>query len=109
MNYYNMEFQTALHKTAFEYYNNLPTCECDINTIFTQINENNLESLIKTYNDSTQFTVNRKLREFWNNEMDDETPPLTGVQEDILIFILNMYFCNKSKEKRYKRLKKGHV
>ena len=81
----------------------------DVNFILWKINENNLEDYVKTYLDSSQFNVNLNIRNLWNQTKDEEDPSLTGIQEDILIFILNMYCCQKNKQKRAMKIKRCNV
>ena len=102
-------FPTDLHAIAFKYYNHLKRGREDVDFILWKINENNLEDYVKTYLDSSQFNVNLNIRNLWNQTKDEEDPSLTGVQEDILIFILNMYCCQKNKQKRAMKIKRCYV
>jgi len=104
-----MEFPTDLHKIAFKYYNHLEQNRDTVNFILWKINENNLQDYVQTYLDSSQFNVNLNIRNLWNQTKDTEDPPLTGSQEDILIYILNMYCCKLNKKKRAKKLKRKNI
>ena len=95
-----MEYPTDLHETAFKHYNHIVKSRECVNFILWKINENNLEDYVRTYLDSSQFNRNVNIRKLWNQTKDDEDPSLTGPQEDILIFILNMYCCEQNKKKR---------
>ena len=102
-------FPTALHAIAFKYYNHLKMGREDVDFILWKINENNLEDYVKTYIDSSQFNVNLNIWNLWNQTKDEEDPSLTGIQEDILIFILNMYCCQKNKKRRAMKIKRCNV
>jgi|TARA_B110000263_G_C15168276_1_gene445662 hypothetical protein len=102
-------FPTDLHAIAFKYYDHLKRGRNDIEFILWKINENNLEDYVKIYLNSSQFNRNLNIRNFWNQTKDEEDPSLTGTQEDVLIFILNMYCCQKNKQKRAMKLKRGAV
>ena len=102
-------FPTDLHEIAFKHYNHLEKSIDDVNFILWKINENNLEDYVKIYLDSSQFNVNLNIRNLWNQTKDEEDPSLTGDQEDILIFILNMYCCQKNKQKRAMKIKRCNV
>jgi len=93
-------FPTDLHAIAFKYYDHIKRGRDDIEFILWKINENNMEDYVKIYLDSSQFNRNLNIRSFWNQTKDEEDPSLTGTQEDILIFILNMYCCEQNKKKR---------
>ena len=97
-------FPTDLHAIAFKYYNHLKRGREDVDFILW-----NLEDYVKTYIDSSQFNVNLNIRNLWNQTKDEEDPSLTGIQEDILIFILNMYCCQKNKQKRAMKIKRCNV
>ena len=92
------KFPTDLHEIAFKHYDHLEKSRDDVNFILWKINENNLEDYVKIYLDSSQFNVNLNIRNLWNQTKDEEDPSLTGDQEDILIFILNMYCVKKTKK-----------
>ena len=64
---------------------------------------------MKIYLDSSQFNRNLNIRNLWNQTKDEEDPSLTGIQEDILIFILNMYCCQKNKQKRAMKITKIYI
>ena len=100
------KFPTDLHEIAFKHYDHLEKSRDDVNFILWKINENNLEDYVKTYLDSSQFNVNFNIRNLWNQTKDEEDPSLTGDQEDILIFILNMYCCQKNKQQRARKIKR---
>ena len=100
------KFPTDLHEIAFKHYDHLEKSRDDVNFILWKINENNLEDYVKTYIDSSQFNVNLNIRNLWNQTKDEEDPSLTGDQEDILIFILNMYCCQKNKQQRARKIKR---
>ena len=100
------KFPTDLHEIAFNHYDHLEKSRDDVNFILWKINENNLEDYVKTYLDSSQFNVNLNIRNLWNQTKDEEDPSLTGDQEDILIFILNMYCCQKNKQQRARKIKR---
>ena len=102
-------FPTDLHAIAFKYYNHLKRGREDVDFILWKINENNLEDYVKIYLDSSQFNVNLNIRNLWNQTKDEEDPSLTGDQEDILIFILNMYCCQKNKKRRAMKIKRCNV
>ena len=102
-------FPTDLHEIAFKHYNHLEKSIDDVNFILWKINENNLEDYVKIYLDSSQFDVNLNIRNLWNQTKDEEDPSLTGDQEDILVFILNMYCCEKNKKKRAIKIKRCNV
>ena len=102
-------FQTDLNEIAFKHYNHLEKSIDDVNFILWKINENNLEDYVKIYLDSSQFDVNLNIRNLWNQTKDEEDPSLTGDQEDILIFILNMYCCQKNKKRRAMKIKRCNV
>ena len=102
-------FPTDLHAIAFKYYDHLKRGREDVEFILWKINENNLEDYVKIYLDSSQFNVNLNIRNLWNQTKDEEDPSLTGTQEDVLIFILNMYCCQKNKQKRAMKLKRCNV
>ena len=102
-------FPTDLHAIAFKYYDHLKRGREDVDFILWKINENNLEDYVKIYLDSSQFNRNLNIRNLWNQTKDEEDPSLTGTQEDVLIFILNMYCCQKNKQKRAMKLKRGAV
>ena len=53
--------------------------------------------------------MNANIRTLWNQTKDEEDPELTGTQEDMLIFLLNMYCCEVNKKKRAIKLKRGAV
>ena len=102
-------FPTDLHAIAFKYYDHLKRGREDVEFILWKINENNLEDYVKIYLDSSQFNRNLNIRNLWNQTKDEEDPSLTGTQEDTLIFILNMYCCEKNKQRRALKLKHGRV
>ena len=96
-------FPTDLHEIAFKYYDHIEKSREDVKFILWKINENNLEDYVKIYLDSSQFNVNLNIRKLWNQTKDEEDASLTGIQEDILIFILNMYCCQQNKIKRARK------
>ena len=98
-----------LRTIAFKYYNHIKRTRKDVDFILCNINENYLEKYVKTYLNSSQFNVNLNIRGLWNQTKKPDEPSLTGIQEDILIFILNMYCCEQNKEKRALKLKRHNV
>ena len=98
---------TDLHKIAFKYYNHIESARDDANFILSLVNEDNLQEFTNLYTSNDDF--GRKLSAFWNKIKPDEYPSLTGTQEDMMKFLLNMYLCERNRQKRAKRLKRGFV
>jgi len=103
------EFPTNLHAIAFKHYDHILMSKEDASFILWNINENNLQDYVKIFLNSSQFDINANIRTLWNQTKDEEDPELTGTQEDMLIFLLNMYCCEVNKKKRAIKLKRGAV
>ena len=97
------------HEIAFKHYDHIPNSKEDAAFILWKINENNLPDYVKTFLNSSQFEIDANIRSLWNQTKDEDDPELTGTQEDILIFLLNMYCCEVNKKKRAIKLKRGFV
>ena len=102
-------FPTELHAIAFKHYDHIENAKDDVNFILKEINKQNLENFVKIYLESSQFNINHNIRCFWNQIKDPEYPSLAGVQEDMLIYLLNMYCCKINKKRRAERLMRGRV
>ena len=104
------EFPTALHNIANQHYGNFPDETLEkVNFILSRINEEKLSHLYNTYSNATQFTREAQLKMQWAEWYTEYEEHLSGVHTDILIFLLNMYGCQKAKEKRLRKLKRGNV
>jgi hypothetical protein len=103
------EFPTNLHAIAFKHYDHIARSREDASFILWKINENNLADYVKTFLNSSQFDIDANIRSLWNQTKDEEDPELTGIQEDMLIFLLNMYCCEVNKKKRSIKIKRGFV
>jgi len=95
-------FPTELHALSFKYYNHIPKTKDDSEFILKIINEDNLENFVETYLASSQFNIDQNIRKLWNEIKDAEYPSLKGFQEDMLIYLLNMYCCQINRKKRAK-------
>ena len=104
------EFPTPLHSLANQHYGHFPdeTIE-NVNFILARIDDEKLDHLYNTYSNATQFTCEAQLKTQWNKWYLDREEQLSGLQADILIFLLNMLGCQKAKEKRARKLKRGNV
>ena len=104
------EFPTPLHSLANKHYNAYPDITVDnVNFILCRIDERQLGLIFETYSNGTQFTRDSLLREQWNELYPDPDEQLSGLQEDILLFLLNMYACEKAKKIRISKIKRGKV
>ena len=97
-----MNFETEFHAVAYKHYNHLPTTKTettktDVNYLLSNINETNLNHFVKIYLDSSQFNVNEKIRNTWNYFINKN---ISCTQEEILIYILNMYCCKLARTNR---------
>ena len=104
------EFPTPLHSVANQHYgtSTAETIE-NVNFILARIDDEKLDHLYNTYSNATQFTCEAQLKAQWNAWYMDPDEQLSGLQADILIFLLNMYGCQKAKEKRARKLQRGNV
>lgn len=106
-------FPTEIHRIAFKHYDHLPRARNDAEFILWKINEDNLEDYVKIFLNSSQFEINKNIRNLWNKKCEEgeeaNSKPLTGMQEDMLIYLLNMYCCEVNKKKRWDKLKFGKV
>ncbi len=98
-------FPTKLHAIAYKRYNHIENSRNDVDFVLCNINENNLEDFVKTYLDSSQFNVNANIRKLWNNLKNEDQASLSGIQEDMLIYLLNMYCCLLNKQKRAQKIR----
>ena len=106
----NYEFPTALHSIANQHYDHCAAETVDnVNFILVRIDDEKLDTLYHTYSNATQFAREAQLKTQWNKWYLDHEEQLSGLQADILIFLLNMYGCQKAKEKRDRKLKRGNV
>ena len=104
------EFPTPLHTLANKYYDNYPEATTmEVSCILALIDERKLGMLYATYSKGTQWTREPQLKALWNKWYPDPEWQLSGVQADILIFLLNMYGCEKAKKIRAKKLAAGNV
>ena len=104
------EFPTPLHTLANKYYNNWPDATTmELSCILPLIDERKLGMLYATYSNGTQWTREPQLKALWNKWHPDPEWQLTGDQADILIFLLNMYGCEKAKTTRAQKLDSGNV
>ena len=104
------EFPTPLHSLANEYYGHLPDeTIANVNFILARIDDEKFEKLYNTYSNATQFTREAQLKAQWAEWYTEYEEHLSGLHTDILIFLLNMHGCQKAKEKRARKLKRGNV
>ena len=104
------EFPTPLHSIANKHYEHFPDeTVANVNFILARIGDEKLDPLYHTYSNGTQFTREVQLKAQWNEWYTAPEEQLSGLQADTLIFLLNMYGCQKAKEKREQKLKRGNV
>ena len=98
-----MDFKTGLHVIAYKHYNHITKCKIDVEYLLSNINKTNLKHFVKIYLDSSQFDVYQKIKNTWNYLINKN---LSSTQEEMLIYILNMYCCklNRMKRRRLKHL-----
>ena len=99
--------ETPLNKIAYDNYNHYPPATRDsVNFILFHLDERKVGILKNIYSYETQFTCHQKLREKWNEWYKDPEEQLTGTQENILIYLLDMYGCMIAKKLRKKKNRK---
>ena len=104
------EFPTQLHSIANKHYNTYPdTTVENVSFILDRIDENKLQFLRRAYFKANQFTRVCKIEEQWNELYADPEDQLSGLQIDILLYLLNMYGCKIAKMKRNQKFKRGMV
>jgi hypothetical protein len=101
-------FENDLQRIAFVHYGHLPSERENLQFILRKITEDNLPDFVETYFNSSQFNIEQKIRELWNqikgeDKDGEEYPSLNGHQENVLIYLLNMYCCEINKKKRAKQ------
>lgn len=104
------EFPTALHNVANKHYEHFPaeTVE-NVNFILARIDDEKLEKLYNTYLNAGAFARESQLKAQWAQWYTEYEDQLSGLHADILMFLLNMHGCQKAKEKRARKLKRGKV
>ena len=104
------EFPTPLHSLANKHYGHFPDeTVANVNFILFHIDGEKLDTLYNTYSNGTQFTRGAQIEEQWNKWYTEYEEQLSGRQIDILLFLLNMYGCQKAKKTRVQKLKRGNV
>ena len=104
------EFPTALHSIANKHYGHYPPETVDnVNFILARIDDKKVENLYNTYSNAGTFGRESQLKAQWAQWYTEYEDQLTGLHADILIFLLNMHGCQKAKEKRARKLKRGNV
>jgi hypothetical protein len=104
------EFPTPLHSLANQHYgHSAPETVDNVNFILARIDDEKLDHLYNTYSNATQFTCEAQLKAQWAEWYTECEEHLSGLHADILIFLLNMLGCQKAKEKRARKLKRGNV
>ena len=103
-------FENDLQRTAFVHYGHLISERENLQFILRKITEDNLQNFVEIYLNSSQFSVEQNIRELWNqikgeDQNGDEYPSLNGHQENVLIYLLNMYCCEINKKKRARKIR----
>ncbi len=97
-----MDDLSLFHNTAHKHYDHLSTEKLNIEFILSNLTEEFLTTLLHAYSNSNQFNMNRNIRGAWNANCAEQ---LSGIQEDIFIFLCNMFFCEKNRKRRKERMR----
>jgi hypothetical protein len=98
-----MEDLNLMRYVSDKHYGHLKKEKSNIDFLFLHLNETNILQILESYSFANQFNMNEKMRVSWDRLVGES---LTGTQEDTLIYLCNMFFCEKHNLKRREKLRR---